>query len=962
MTFSLALVDESSLQRALQGYSDVDMVHEFSKMLDKCDDNFLRDSSGFVRLIIKVSCGSISEIEILSIYNSCYKNSKVTDKKVLWKYAFSKIRRKILLDFLVSAIIDTRSSLVVNSNIYRSPTSSLRVSSNIDGTIKQHRKDSAQKHTIGGDLPKASDALKSQLEHSLRREQMWRKLVSNSILDLTSEFSLLGRMSASKYFKSQSCLRIYKLMCGMQDTYMRMSWMKWLAMVDSGKLMTKCENFVRFHSLSLIVRYFDDIESRNMRQRFQRLKENLSYLSQVEIYSAAVVIQLFLRSISSNLRCMRLRKENASKRIQKSIRLYFRRKCNSKEEKRLNTIRAVKVISEWWICMRWPRIFARQRYFKKRNMASTTIQSHVRGFVAKKKYQIVAYEKSLDIGALKLQSLYRRFKATMRVREVAQFLESEIFIVRIQCFLRRINASTKVKNFRLLIIAVVKIQVFFRCQLAKSKIFRVKCIKFIGFLQRIYRGYRVRRKLRVKKKVQTQSIFILGAYLLGLRSKFHWQIKKYYLQKLSKFRLILQQKLKAAILGYRVREKLRLTWAAIETLQYFFRMVIERYRILNSTDMIMSRASAYIQKMWRGYAIRRKIDMITAHDVFKSCSLYFQVQSDYLRLQNMLHRSHVVKIQTIYRRRLAYIKISKIRRKRSVRLLESFWLNHLKVNDAKMELKRLKEIRCERLSAAIVIQSSTRGMKCRIQYRKHFRAEEVKWFLEEIHATGLIERALQQFRARKRAITRAYNGAVKIQNRIRGIQCREWFHKNHSRLIRDREKRLRAKKNNCATVLCSKFGRVYLAHRRVEKKRAQLIEHELEKERLADLDASINSMHEVHLNTLYVTRVQSGIRGKLAHKKVQHIALKESGIKIRHADEIQTSSATKIQSIVRGVQYRVIHKRLQPTLKKAKTARSYCTECENRIAKRRCRQCKDNFCEGCYEKIHKKGMLLMIMF
>ena len=68
MTFSLTLVDESSLQRALLGYSDVDMVHEFSKMLDNCDDNFLRDSSGFVRLIIKVSCGSISEIEILSIY------------------------------------------------------------------------------------------------------------------------------------------------------------------------------------------------------------------------------------------------------------------------------------------------------------------------------------------------------------------------------------------------------------------------------------------------------------------------------------------------------------------------------------------------------------------------------------------------------------------------------------------------------------------------------------------------------------------------------------------------------------------------------------------------------------------------------------------------------------------------------------------------------------------------------
>jgi len=624
-------------------------------------------------------------------------------------------------------------------------------------------------------------------------------------------------------------------------------------------------------------------------------------------------------------------------------------------EKEESLMKAVKVISEWWVHMRWPRIFAQQTYFRRRNIASKAIQSHIHGFVARKKHQIDCYNKSLHQGALKLQSLYRRFKATKKVREVAHLIKYEKSIILIQTLFRRLAATGRMSKLQRLTIAALKLQCFIRCKIAKSKTFVIKCNNNVRVFQKIYRGYKDRKKVAIKKKVRYQAVTLLCTCSTHFTCKYYWMTKIRYAEKKNGCRLILQRKLKAAVLGARVRERFRLTLLAVLSIQQFFCIVLERKGIMNSKDENTSNRSIIIQKAWRGYAIRRNPNRILVAHRVKSGPLYYQIKSEYLRLQNMHHTLHVIKIQRNYRRRLAYMKVSKLRRKKFVKRIESFWYSQINVKHAKEELQILKEVQSIRSSAAAVLQSFARGMKCRMEYQKHLRAEEVKWFICEIRATGMIGRALQQFRARKRAISRAHNAATKIQSYRRGILCGRWYRQNYSRLVREREKRLRVKRNKCAIVICSKFARVYLARRRVEKKRRLLLEYELEKERLENLELSINSIHEGHLNTLYVTRVQSGMRGKLACKKVKDMALLDSDLLFRRADEIQNSSAIKIQALVRGVHYRGAHRRLLPSLKAAKTARSYCTECDNRTAKRRCRQCKDNFCQACYEKIHKNG-------
>lgn len=70
---------------------------------------------------------------------------------------------------------------------------------------------------------------------------------------------------------------------------------------------------------------------------------------------------------------------------------------------------------------------------------------------------------------------------------------------------------------------------------------------------------------------------------------------------------------------------------------------------------------------------------------------------------------------------------------------------------------------------------------------------------------------------------------------------------------------------------------------------------------------------------------------------------------------IKDDSAITIQALVRGVIGRLRHKKNLPNLKRAYRARQVCVECETQIAVKRCRQCKDRYCQSCYDKVHAKG-------
>ena len=65
--------------------------------------------------------------------------------------------------------------------------------------------------------------------------------------------------------------------------------------------------------------------------------------------------------------------------------------------------------------------------------------------------------------------------------------------------------------------------------------------------------------------------------------------------------------------------------------------------------------------------------------------------------------------------------------------------------------------------------------------------------------------------------------------------------------------------------------------------------------------------------------------------------------------------ASVIQAVVRGLAARRMHLKRLPFLRKEQQLRKFCVECEVKVALRRCVQCKDRYCDDCYQNIHKKG-------
>ena len=967
MPTTLDIVDYRTLSYIFQCYDDHEMVKEFSRMLDRCDEDLLDDSSVFVRLMMVVSCGSISESEVLSVYKKCVHSPKATGKKKVWKSAFSTIRKKLMISFLVTSIIDSRikseASMKsdsfpkqISSSLHAVGITSMRHSNVVRGEKKKKEQSSSLEKGCTDDTSMINDALRNQLNQSLQKYKQYDRRLSRSLVNLTTELSIEGHTNAVKYSKYKGCHHIYNIICNKRRKLLGLYWSKWIDSLKIWKLFMKCEDFLRLYSVALLMKFINDVENRKIRTWFQLFKGSMNQKLEEELHAAAITLQIFFRYVNSNGKHMKWRVEKACLRIQKAFRFCLQKMSKNKHVMEKKRRKAVRVIAEWWSCARWPRVLAQYRHTKRRNFASVTIQSHFRGFVAKRKYQVIAHMKCLHNGALKLQSLYRRFIAIKEVRELLRHVKYRKCTICIQSFFRKVAAAIEVDTLKRVRIAAVRLQCFFCYTMTKLKVHARRCKKSICILQTTYRGYRARRKIAIKMNVRTQAMDIITSrFLLRVCSQ-NWQLVKCR-GNISEFHLILQYKLKAIILGQRVRKRFRLYLLAVHRIQEFLRKVKERNGVNDWRNTTTIYGSMTIQKLWRGYASRRNLkELVGSFPTL--CPLYYQFKLEYVQLQNMYHKLHVVKIQSILRRRLAYAKVSKLRRNKCVKFIQSSWRSRMRIQRAREKLRNLKETQSNRIFAAIVLQSLARGIRSRIEYSKHFRAEEVKWFLTEIHATSMMGRALQQFRARKKSVDNANRAAVKIQNIMRGTLCRWWFHKNFNKLVRYRGKRRRMRTTECATIICSKFARVYLARKRVIKKRTLLFEHKLEKERLVDFEDSINSIHDIHLNTLYVMRMQSGVRLGLAKRKLKEDALINSNLKLQLTEEVQNLSAVKIQAIVRGVQYRVTYERLLPGLKAAKTARSYCTECENKVAKRRCRQCKDNFCVACYEIIHKKGTTL----
>ena len=339
-----------------------------------------------------------------------------------------------------------------------------------------------------------------------------------------------------------------------------------------------------------------------------------------------------------------------------------------------------------------------------------------------------------------------------------------------------------------------------------------------------------------------------------------------------------------------------------------------------------------IQRIIRGFVARKRVERIRFRRMKPVLPSYYQIKSDYFQTQYYLHRKQILKIQCFFR-------CTKARIRREIN----------KANEKK------------RAISIFVIQRIVRGIVARRRVRKlielntkNNQANITKYLCKEVRCRNQIKRAIANHRAARELRLLRNKSATKIQALARKYIQRCDFIRNYKRLARDRANRIRDKRNKAAIIIQS-FQRMNRARSVVERRRQTYAEELKTRKMMLELDGKIEDMHGEWMNDLLAIRIESGARVKLARNKSSKRGAENQKLSAEKLQELQKESATKIQALMRGILSRKLFKKQLPLLKKELRMRSFCVECEKKVANRRCRQCKDRFCEICYITFHKKG-------
>ena len=136
----------------------------------------------------------------------------------------------------------------------------------------------------------------------------------------------------------------------------------------------------------------------------------------------------------------------------------------------------------------------------------------------------------------------------------------------------------------------------------------------------------------------------------------------------------------------------------------------------------------------------------------------------------------------------------------------------------------------------------------------------------------------------------------------------------------------------------------------------QIAEENKIKAQLEELDNKIDGIHSDHMNDLMGMRIQSQARGMLGKKQFTKKGEDVKAEKLAKDREIKAKSAIRIQAMVRGVLGREAYREKAPQLRIERKKRgSFCVECEDNVATKKCRQCEDRYCDTCFINIHRKG-------
>ena len=720
---------------------------------------------------------------------------------------------------------------------------------------------------------------------------------------------------------------------------------------------TSMRAFGTFKLFYFVEKSFND----KLRRGMKRLKKRIEWYQDMEQLSAVAELQRYWRGCLCRKRLNNKVRNYAATQIMRIARGRQGRAYALKyAECKVLRGRALK-IENAYMKYRWRRIRKNIHIFKIQKRMTERLQRVYRGHQGRKRVRRLRNQFVAISSCKKMQNAWRRYKATLVVDKKMRIRLRYRSAAKMQKLVRGVSSRKITVILRKRYRAARRVQCMIRCFLARAKRRQKYVTLCAQTIQRVFRGRVGRERFAWflnlhlnRERMRNDALVVLRPLILGHRVRRKWgPVLTDYVTRRRNGSTVIQCLMRTRIALRRVN-RLRSDRDNVE-LQI---LLAKEARIRQA--QLEAECAREGQRVVRGFlgrckGNRRRIE-VEELEALRAARVpaYYRLREEYYRDQNMFHRPYLIRMQCAYRCMLARVNMNDKRRQKAALDIEYMWYSYIAIQDAKAFLANLREHRRRQNISAVHTQRIVRGYLGRYEAKKHEHTEIFKWFIGEVHSLGMIGRALQNFRVRKRTQDKINRQMTYAQALVRKFLTRCKFLRGYKRLLRDRDSR-RKKKRVRACIAIQGFARIIKAQKIVYKRKLVIAEEKRMKGEEEELDRRIEGIHSDWEQDLLATRISTQVRGNMgkaqAGKKIEENKFEKE----KREKQERAKAATRIQALSRGVRRRDSLIPQLPGLRAEKQKRNFCVECEANVAVKRCRTCNDRYCDACYIIIHRKG-------
>jgi hypothetical protein len=381
-----------------------------------------------------------------------------------------------------------------------------------------------------------------------------------------------------------------------------------------------------------------------------------------------------------------------------------------------------------------------------RENSAGRIQRVFRGYVVRK--AVAAHKLHLKRVrmATKIQCTYRMYVCVQKVLAMMLERKRRLGAICIQRMVRGMCARNRYHVLKQLHKSSLCIQCAYRCYRARCVLLGLVKEQCAAILQRVYRGHvgrlrahERRRYLAEMRAKRLRAIVFLTRYFHG------YSCRRKHLAELHAFKFrrqvaacVLQMRLKALLAGLLARRYALLLRTDKKTQELARQKEQEEIqRALEEAKRIANRlhiAATVIQRVARGRIGRRRALTARKHAIIRAQAdyirtykhtavanrvpVYWRLQGEYVRTQNLYHRPYVVKIQCRARMYIAKRRCVRVKLNRAAFIIQiNFMRMHLQRRAVK-EVARRRRRKLLMFNGALLVQSTLRRYLARRLLRR----------------------------------------------------------------------------------------------------------------------------------------------------------------------------------------------------------------------------------------------------